>query len=258
MRILIAGLCLVFAAACATPYQLSAVPGPEQELEYYKGQATVTSFGATSVVAISPSARSFEDRAGFVLTVINDGDAPQLIDTPQIEVVANEGALKVFTAAQLEKEARDAAAWQAFAVAMASASESYANSQAAYSSSYTTAQTNTYGNSYSPYGSTTYSSTGYGSATTTTYNPAVTQALEAQNRARTDAQMSAIKSQLAGSLSELQDSILQATTVHPGQAFTSRFVVGPVGITKGENLVSVSVRFGSDVHTFTFAASPAS
>lgn len=244
-------------AACATPYKLSPVPGPGQELEYFKGQASVTSFGQRSVVAVSPSARSFDERAGFILTVVNDGDAPQLIDTPQIEVTSNTGALKVFSAAQLEKEARDAAAWQAFAVAMSSASQSYANSQAAYSTSYTTAQTNTYGNVYSPYGTTTYNSTGYGTATTTTYNPAITQALEAENRARTDAQMSAIKSQLQGSIADVQNTVLQATTVYPGQAFTSKLVIGPVELVKGENKVTLSVQFGGDTHTFDFAASPA-
>lgn len=257
MRKLIAGLCAALLAACATPYQLSPVPRQGQEVEYFKGVASVTSFGDASVVALSPSARSFEDRAGFVLTVVNDGGAPLIIDTPQVEVTSSAGAIKVFSAAQLEKEAKDAAAWQAFAVAMSSASQSMANSQAAYSSSYTTAQTNTYGNVYSPYGTTTYNSTGYGSATTTTYNPAVTQALEAQNRARTDAQMSAIKAQLQGSIADVQNSVLQATTVYPGQAFTSRLVIGPVKLTKGENLVSVSVQFGDDLHTFDFAASPA-
>lgn len=256
MRNLFAAVSVVVLAACATPYQLSAVPGPGQELDYFKGQASLTSFGAASVVAISPSARSFEERAGFILTVVNEGDAPQLIDTPQIEVTSSAGALKVFSAAQLAKEARDAAAWQAVAVAMSSASQSYANSQAAYSTSYTTARTNTYGNVYSPYGTTTYNSTGYGSATTTTYDPAITQALEAENRARTDAQMSAIKSQLQGSIADVENSVLQATTVHPGQAFTSKVVIGPVKLSKGENLVSVSVQFGADVHTFSFAASP--
>jgi hypothetical protein len=257
MRLIFAGALLAAVSACATPYKLTAIPTDGQQLEYFRGQATLTSFEPTSIVAISPSAKSFEERAGFVLTVVNEGGEPELIDTPQIEITSSSGALKIYSAAELEKEARNAAAWQSFAVAMSSASQSMANSQAAYSSSYTTARTNTYGTAYSPYGTTTYNSTGYGSATTTTYNPAVTQALEAQNRARTNEQMSAITSQLQSSLAEVQSSALQATTVRPGEAFTSKLVVGPVQLSKGENTVTVTVNFGADVHTFRFAATPA-
>jgi len=256
MRYLLAVLTFMAITGCASTYQLTAVPNADQNLEYYKGIPSLSSFAENSAVSISPGSTSFEERAGFFVTVFNDSPESQVIDTTNIEVVANEGRLKVFSAAELEKEARSAAAWQAFAVAMSSASNSYANSQAAYSSSYTTANTNSYGNVYTPNGTATYNSYGYGTATTSTYNPAVTQALEAENRARTNSQMADIKSQLGQSLANVSNNILQATSVHPGQSFSSKFVVAPIKLIKGQSMVTIVVDFAGDVHTFQFDATP--
>jgi len=256
MKYLLAVLALIAATGCASSYQLTAVPNTDQSLEYYKGIPSLSSYAENSAVSISPGNKSFEKRAGFVVTVFNDSPESQVIDTTNIEVVSNDGSLKVFSAAELEKEARNAAAWQAVAVAMSSASNSYANSQAAYSSSYTTARTNSYGNVYTPSGTASYNSYGYGTATTSTYNPAVTQVLEAENRARTDSQMANIQSQLGQSLANVSNNILQATSVYPGQSFSSKFIVAPIKLIKGQSMVKVVVNFAGDVHTFQFDASP--
>lgn len=254
MRFLASILAIAVISACTTTYNLTPVPADGQELDFYKGIPTVTNYGEKSVVSLSPSSKSFEERAGFFISVLNDGAEPEVLDTTNLEIVDTNGQVKVFSAAELEKEARNAAAWQAFAVAMSSASNSYANSQAAYSSSYTTARTNTYGNVYSPYGTATYNSSGYGTATTTTYNPAITQALEAENRARTADQMKSIQSGLQATLNEVSNHILQATTVYPGQTFGGKVVVSPIRLSKGQTTVQVAVNFAGDTHQFTFDA----
>lgn len=235
----------LFLSACASTYSLSPQASGSQEVTYDRGMAVLMSRKEHGAVRVAPSATTFgEERPSLVVVAFNDSSGGANLGAENVQVfTASGGSVRVFTYEQLVKEAKNAAAWQAFAVALSGAANAYAASQ----------PSTTYTNG-SIYGRGGY--TGFG-ATTTTYNPANAALANSINQARTDRSIAQIGATLDATITDLKDNMLRTTTIAPGEAFGGRVVFAKPKFEKdGARTLRVVVKFNGDEHEFTFAVGP--
>jgi len=244
----------ILLAGCATTYSVAPVTNTNQALRYYKGTPTLSSVLERSVVEVTPLSNSFQGRPVFMLVAFNDSPDAHQLGVENIEAIVNGEGHRIYTATELQREAERAAAWEQFAVALAAGAQSYANAQAAYSNTYSTYSSYGSATAVSPYGSTIVTGSAYGSGMSTTYNPGVTQALEAQNRARTADQLNQIEARLEAVSVDLQNNVLQTTTILPGSAYGGRIVLDAPEMDDGNATIILEVELGGEVHSFEFSA----
>jgi hypothetical protein len=129
----------------------------------------------------------------------------------------------LFSAADIEREARTNAAIQSFAIGLNAASQTMAASQPSYTTYSGSYSGNSSYNVYNRYGqpagniSGYQSGTGYGTATT--YNPAQTAIANQAIQQNARVQMGGVQGQLASGLG-LASEMLATTTVPPGASVT--------------------------------------
>ncbi|MBV5258963.1 hypothetical protein FLX56_11115 [Synechococcus moorigangaii CMS01] len=257
MRILLCLMSALAVAGCATTYSLSPVPltVENQEIRYVRGVPSVTSFGASGAVEVAPASHSFDDRLSFVVVAFNGTETPLTLGTENVSIRYADETARVFTFDELEQEARRQAAWEAFAVALGSAAQSYSNAQAGYSTTTTTYSGTTTGTAFNRFGTTQVQANTMGTAFSQTYNPQVVQQLEAENRAQAQQQMAMIGDRLSTALSALGQNILRTTTIEPGQLFGGQVVGAKPRIRDNQLPVTVEVEFAGETHSFEFFAS---
>ncbi|HEY8574422.1 hypothetical protein [Phenylobacterium sp.] len=230
---------------CATTYALAPIASSNQEVTYDRGAALVMSKKDQGAVRVAPTSTAFEGRMSLGVVAFNDGSSNFNLGTENVQVfTANGTPVRVFTYEQLVKEAKTAAAWQTFAVALSGAANAYAASQPT--------TVNTYGTAYgSRTGFTNYAST------STVYNPANAALANSINQAQTNRSLSMISRTLDDTLSGLGDSVLRTTTVEPGRAVGGNVIVNKPKFAKGEpQQLRVVVGFAGEEHEFRFALAP--
>lgn len=252
--LLLAALLATVSGGCATTYSLSAMPRQEQEVAYHMGVPALRSIKPASVVEVIPRAATFEGRSEVFIVAYNDSGEPHTLGTENISALRDGGAHRIFTFAELQRQAEREAAWQQFAVALSAAAQSISNAQAAYSTSYSNYSGYSTATATSRYGTATATGSTFGASTTTTYNPAITQRLEAENQARTQSQLSQIEGQLGATVRDLQQNILRTTTIQPGMSFGGRVVLDTPQLDENEDEIELTVDFAGDQHVFLFSA----
>lgn len=233
-------------AGCATTYAVTPVASANQNVEYDRGNALVMSKKGNGAVRVSPVSTTFAKRIGLGVVAFNNGEFPANLGAENVKVFTSSGTpVRVFTYEQLVKEAQTAAAWQAFAVALAAGANAYAAAQP------TTA--NTYGSAYGSGGYVNYQST-------TTINSPVNAAIANQiNQAQTERSMGQISATLDSTLANLGSEILRTTTIQSGNAFGGQVVIDKPKFAKGEDpALRVVVTFANEEHEFRFAVGPSS
>lgn len=238
-----AALCL---AGCATSYGVTPMAAASQDIQYDHGTALVMSKKDHGAVRVAPTATTFQKRIGLGVVAFNDGSQPMNLGVENVHVFTASGTpVQVFTYEQLVREAKTAAAWQTFAVALAAGANAYA---AAQPTTY-----NTYGSAYGNRGYVNYQ------ATTTVYNPTTAAISNQINQAQTERSLGQISATLNSTLSSLGGSILRTTTVRPGEAFGGQVMVDRPKFAKGEDpSIRVVVDFAGEQHEFKFAVGPPS
>lgn len=174
------------------------------------------------------------------VVAFNDSSANANLGTENVTVSTISGKpVRVFTHNQLVKEAKSAAAWQAFAVALAGAANTYAASQPT--------TVNSYGSVYGSGGYANYAST------TSVYNPSNAALASSINQAQTNRSLNDISNTLESTLANLGSNILQTTTIEPGNAYGGNVVVDKPSFEKDEaQELKVVVNFNDETHEFRF------
>ena len=230
-------LCLVGCAS--TEYSMTPTGDAGGAVSYQSGQATVASEKDHSAVKVTPMGTNGYGMMKFGVAVLNRSSAPANIGTEDITLSDSLGSsLHVYTVAELTKAAQRRAATAEVLLALAGAAAAYGDSQSAY--------TTTYGN----VGGTTY--------TATTYNPYLANDLAERDAANTGAAMSSVNASLNNVLANLNNSALQMTTVQPNNLFGGLvWAAPPKGLSEAKTppVVTVTVEFAGDVHTFHFSLS---
>lgn len=227
--------------ACATAYSVTPIADAAQNVTYDHGSPVVMSRKANGAVRVSPTSTAFEGRMSLGVVAFNDGKTSANLGTESVRVFTAAGApVQVFTYEALVKQAKTAAAWQAFAVALSGAANAYAASQPT--------TVNSYGSVYGSRGVANYSSTA------TVYNPANAALANSINQAQTSRSMGQIGATLDATLSNLGSSILRTTTIEPGNAFGGNVIIDKPKFAKGEeHALRVVVNFDGEEHEFRFA-----
>lgn len=189
---------------------------------------------------VAPKQESHE-RPRFVVALFNKSKSPATFSVSDIRVTSSrprETQIKVYTHSELADEVERARNTQ-LALGILSGAAG-AVSAASAGNSYTTgsfAQTSRYGTSYGTYSSQTYS-------------PALTQAaLDANNQA-TLSNLAGIEAQAQSKLSELQATIIKDHTLMPGEWHGAVIVLAQPEMGDAGAEYRISLRFDGEEHTF--------
>jgi hypothetical protein len=246
VRTLCATATLLLLSGCATMARIEPIKGDGQALEYAKGTAFLFSSQGSTSVGISAAQASYvvTPRISFFIRVENFGQEPVDVSDANVRASGNGLPVAVISAERLSHEAQVQAQWAAVAVALAGAANQYNASQAGYTSYSGTGSANVYGSGGYARATGSYSGTAYDSGA----------AWQAQQQAaqQTASQLAAVEAQRQAQLSYIDSSVLQRTTVRPGEYVQGYVVVDAPKPRGPQNLVEILVAVAGDVHRFLF------
>lgn len=255
IRFLLIFFCAFYLSACATTYNVSVSPTPEQTTQFFDGARIVVSERPSSVVAVVPPSYAIEDRGQVGIVVINLG--PNSIDFGTENISANahdDTQVRVYSYAELMAEEKRRQAWAAVAFGLSALGNSMQAANAGRSTSYGSFSGNTYG----AYGGSPYSATTFGSGYVTTYDPAKAQAAQALANQQNSANLQELEATNAAKERELQ-SVLKITTLSPGQSHSGTAIFDfPKESTDDRKRMYLLVTIGSDEHIFDIELTPSS
>ena len=230
-------------AAQAGGYALEPVPGsPDQEIRFDRGVATISSNKEHGSVRLAPTAETLNKQIPLAVVAFNKGAKPITLGYENLSGTLPDGSPAVLiTYERLQKEAKTAAAWQALAIGLAGAANSYAAAQSSYTTTYGTA--NSFG----------YGTPRFTSFSATTYNPGVAQANMAVANVQTEVGIATIQAGLDEKLSSLGNNILRTTTADPQQTVGGLVVIEKPKLAKdGAQVLTVVVAWDGEPHEFKF------
>jgi hypothetical protein len=194
------------AAEAGKPFDIHGLIVGNEGARYVKGVPTLDLQQRLGAVQL----RSFgfmNNRPMFAIAFYNAGQEPVNIGPENIHVTSNGQPLTVFTVEELQRQAKNDAFWNKFALAMAGG----------FGAAAAASQRNTYTSTMStPYGTYRYSSS----------YPSIYGQIQA-NQITTDTAygMAAIQYQLDATLERLDDHVVQRTTIDPGQSYAGRIIL---------------------------------
>jgi len=211
------------------PFQIG-----EETARFNKGIPLVSLEQSKGGVQITPTAMD-HGSLSFMIVVFNDGDQLANFGVENVSAEIDGQTLAPFTKTQLESKAKNRAMWSQIGMAVlagaAAAAVSQANTKSTYHSRFRT-----------PRG--TYSYTGV-------YRDNSIGVLGAA--AATAGGVLAIRSiqqNLDETLDQLDDEIIQTTTVDPGESYGGRIVLQKIKATKLPQNVTISVNWNGEVYKF--------
>lgn len=205
----IVGASAALLCACATTYNITPVDAGEAKVTYDDGRSTTDLELKNGAVKITPIGVQPNGRLAFAVAGYNKAQAPSNFGTENFSASIAGSQVRVFTYAQLEREAKNAATWAAVAVALSGAAAVAAANNNAYSTTNTTM--------FTPRG--TYT------ATSTTYSPTAAAVGTAAAGAATAGGLVAIRKELDSTLDRLGGTILKTTTVNPKESYGGQIIV---------------------------------
>ncbi len=231
------GLSAMTLCACATTYSVTPVDTGSAKVTYDNGRSTTDLEQDNGAIKITPLGISENGRVNFSVAAYNKSGQPVNFGTENFAATIAGAPVKVFTHAQLERQAKNAATWAAVAVAVSGAAAVYAANQNAYSTTNSTLVT--------PRG-------GVYNYHATTYNPTAAAIGTTAATAATAGGLYTIKNELNSTLDRLGSTILQTTTIDPKTAYGGQIVLDkPKGTPP--YMVEVKANWNGEDYTFRFS-----
>lgn len=227
---------------CATTYTVTPVPTATQVVRYDRGAPTATSQGEYGAVMVTPQGVNQAGRLVFSVVAYNDSDKPSNFGTENLSLTVGGLPTRIYTHAELEREAKNAATTALVLTALAGAASAYAANQNAYSTGH--------GRIVTPYGVSTYSYS--------QYNPTAAAVGTAAATATTAVTMANIQNSLDETLARLGGTILQTTTVDPGSSFGGLAVSQRLKMKGPQIETELVVNYNGETHRFRFTVAKAS
>ena len=195
---------------CATTYSVTPVDTGAAKVTYESGRSTTDLDQKNGAVKVTPLGVMENGRLNFAVAAFNKRNEPINLGAENFTASVAGAPAQVYTYAQLEKQAKTAAAWATFAVALSGAASAYAANQNAYSTTNAT-MTTPRGGAYH--------------YTASTYDPTAAALGTAAATAATAGGIYGIRKELDSTLNRLGGTILQTTTVAPNTAFGGQIIV---------------------------------
>lgn len=235
-------LSAVIALAVSSPAlasRIAATPIPQdgQIVRFEKGVPTVEDDLADAAVRVMPLPDLDHGSMQFMIVVYNKSPMPVNIGVENISFSHNDAPVAVFTKNELEAKAKNRAMWSQIGYAM------LAGAAAAAQNNKTYIRTNSH---YStPYGGFS------GSSRTVISRPGLSDG-QLASVAAGGAAIALSQIGLQKTLENLNDEILQTTTLDPETAYGGRIVVGKLKkVAKGDT-ITVAVDVAGSLHEFDF------
>lgn len=234
-----AAVCAAVAvSACAVTYDVRPVPGEGQSIRYLRGQATTFAQGQNGSIQVTPMGVNDKGRLVFGVAAFNGAEEATNFGVENMTAQAGGEPLRIFTAQELERMARNDAMIAAVIVAAAGAASAYAaTSGPTYSSTMTT-----------PRGVYTYQAT----------DKAAQAIAAAAATATTAITLREINDNLDDTLISLQNNVLQTTTIDPATSFGGQVITDRVAIpSEGSLDALLRIEWNADVYEFRWDVSKA-
>lgn len=229
------GMTAALLSACATTYTISPVDTGDAKVTYTNGRPTTDLELKNGAVKITPIGVQENGRLAFAVAGYNKVKEPANFGSENFTASVGGAPAKVYTYAQLEREAKNAATWAAVAVALSGAATAVAANNNAYRTTNTTM--------YTPRGMYT--------ATSTTYDPTAAAVGTAAASAATAGGLIAIRKDLDNTLERLGGTILQTTTIKENEAYGGQIIVEKPKQTAPYS-VEVRARWNEEDYVFRF------
>ena len=222
-------------SACATSYTMTPEVAAGQEVRYVQGAATTYSNLANGAIQVTPVGVNDQGRMVFSVAAFNGTETAQNFGIENVTAMADGQPVRVFTKAEMERQAKNAATAALVVAALAGATSAYAANQNAYSTSTMTTPT---GRVYS------YRS----------YNPLAAQIGSTAATAGTVATAAGIAKTLDGTLIGLGQTVLQTTTIDPDGAYGGQVTTDRVKVPSSGSLdAMLAVQWNGETHMFNWA-----
>lgn len=197
-------------SGCATTYSITPVDTGLAQVSWQGGRPTTDLELHNGAVMVTPLGVEVNGRISFAVAGYNKLGTPAYFGPENFTAHAGGTPVPVYTYAQLEREAQNAATWAAFAVALTGVATAYAASNDAYRTVDTTV----------------YTPRGVHVSRATVYDPAAAALGTAAAAALTVGGLQWVDEHLDATLQRLGGTLLQTTTVAPAQTHGGQIVVG--------------------------------
>lgn len=209
------------------------VPVADETARYDRGLPTITILREKGAIQIRP--RNLDHGSvAFDVAVYNRAGEAANFDTSNIEATVNGAIIRPFTLVELEKKAKNRAMWTQIAVAALTgvAAGAMASQRDEYRSTVVT-----------PYG--VYR--GYYSAPSVGGQIAAAGAIAGGGVA-----IASIDNQLRATLDNMQENVIQITTINPGDSYAGMVVLQKVKSKKSPLRVDVKLTWNGETYPFAF------
>lgn len=261
MRKIVALACIATLSGCATQGYFEPVAGEKQRIVYEDGKEVLYSRkGNLVAVALPATFESGERIRGYVQ--VGNGTLNSFDFSPNyIEVTAAVGTpmqekLHVYTYEELVAEQKRKEMWQAVAIALAGAAQSYSAAYAGHSTTYGTYSGNANGNIYgmgSSYGNNySFTSNYSGMYTAHTYDPYKAQLAQQQANANTQHQMQHLMENSQAAMYELSKNMLKRNTVDSGGICGGLIALDSPNVEQEATFMEIEVETGEEIHVFKY------
>lgn len=225
-----------FLTGCATSYDFKPLAVDGTSVTYDHGVPVTASSKLISAVQVQPLEINKQGRLVLGVAATNRSNHDFNFGVENVSVLDGAGnVLRVYTQAELVRQAKNRATWAAVAMEMSGAAAAYAANRNAYST--TTGYIN------SPRGITNFSAT--------SYDPGAAAAGVAAASVATGAGLYAINEGLNNAISHYRGRVLQVTTIRPGNVYGGEVHTQRIALSKSA-IVSIKVLVEGDEHEFRY------
>ena len=227
-------LALTAAPAIAAPHiDIHGLVGDDQGARFIKGVPTIDLPLQNGAVQVRPLGFDHNDTV-FAVAVFNAGAEPSNIALEDMHATANGSPIRIWTGQDLARQAKNRATWAELGIAFLSAT----------GSALAASQRNTYHGSFvTPHGMYSYSGS----------YPSVAGQLQANAiMANGVAAMATIQQRLDFALANIDESVVQRTTVDPGMSYGAIVVVDKVDYSRAPFELRLTVDWNGERYPFAF------
>ena len=233
-RTIVTALAFVAAPCGAEPHiDIHGLVRGNEGARFIKGVPTLELPLQYGAVQIRPLGFDHND-AVFAVAVFNAGSAPANIALEDMHATVGDAPIRLWTGHDLARQAKNRATWAQIGIAFLSAA----------GSAIAASQRDTYHSTlYTPHGSYSFSSS----------YPSIAGQLAARDIAASGAlSMAMVQQRLDMALANIDENVIQRTTVDPGMAFGAIIVVDKIDYGKAPLEMKLSVDWNGERYPFSF------
>ncbi len=224
-------------SGCAVSYRVTPIDAPPATVRYDHGAPTTSLEQRNGGVQVTPMQFDQDGRMVFGVAVFNKSDRPANFGTENIQTHSQDNkTLRIYTVDDLIREARNKAIAASVAIALLGVAAAAASQAAAHQTYHSTL--------YTPHGVYRYKAS--------YYDGAQAAAGTAASIGGATAGIYAVHQSLDAAIAGIGESVLQTTTVDPGESIAGRVLVQRTRSGDSPQEVAMFVNWNDEMYPFRF------